>query len=47
VNVAGVVFGEPIETTDGTSNFEITLDGMSGIYNFVRHDVVPRFENFF
>ena len=47
VTCPGVVFGEPIETTDAISSFEITLDGLDKIYDFVRHDVVPQFEAFF
>jgi hypothetical protein len=39
INVPGVVFGEPIETTDTVSDFEITLDRLGEIYRLVRYDV--------
>lgn len=29
VNVPGIVFGEPIDRTDGGSGFEITIEGLS------------------
>lgn len=47
INVPGVVFGEPIETTDTVSDFEIALDRLGGIYRLVRYDVVPTFAGFF
>jgi len=47
VEVAGVVFGEPIDKPQGVSGFELGLDGLSAIYQFVRYDAVPRFEIFF
>jgi hypothetical protein len=47
INVPGVVFGEPIETTDTVSDFEITLDRLGEIYRLVRLDVVPKFAGFF
>jgi hypothetical protein len=47
VNVPGVVFGEPIETTDTVSDFEITLDRLGEIYRLVRYDVVPKVAGFF
>jgi hypothetical protein len=47
VNVPRVVFGEPIERTDAISDFEITIDGLDSIYNFIRGDVVPMFAGFF
>ena len=47
INVPGVVFGEPIETTDTVSDFEITLDPLGEIYRLVRYDVVPKFAGFF
>jgi hypothetical protein len=42
-----IIFGEPIVKYDAISEFEVTLDGLTGIYNFVRYEVVPRFEDFF
>jgi hypothetical protein len=42
-----IVFGEPIEATDRTPDFEITLDEVDSIYEFIRYDLVPRFEKFF
>jgi len=47
VNVPDVVFGEPIDVTDGVAAFEIRLDGLSKIYDFVGFDVVPKFVRFF
>lgn len=47
VDVTGVVFGEAIDVTDGATDFEIGLDGLSAIYQFIRYDAVPRFEIFF
>ncbi len=47
IEVPDIPFGEPIDTTDGVSDFEITLDGLSKICDFVRNDVVPKFESFF
>jgi hypothetical protein len=47
VNVPGIVFGEPIDKTDGVSGFEITLDGLRSVCDFVRQETVPRFEGFF
>jgi hypothetical protein len=47
VDVTGVVFGDPIDVTDGVSDFEIEADGLDAIYQFVRDDAVPRFEVFF
>jgi len=47
VDVTDVVFGEPIDKTDGASTFEITIDELSEIYQFVRYDAVPKFERFF
>jgi hypothetical protein len=47
VDVPGIVFGEPIDRTDGTSDLEIDLDGLTAIYNFTRQDVVPRFSGLF
>jgi hypothetical protein len=47
INCPGVVFGEPIETTDAVSDFEISIEGLESIYNFIRNDAVPRFESFF
>ncbi len=47
VNVPRIVFGDPIDRTDGTGDLEIDLDGLTSIYNFVRHKVVPRFAGFF
>lgn len=47
VDVPGIVFGEPIDRTDGTSDFEIDLEGLSAVYDFVRNEVVPRFAGFF
>lgn len=47
IDVPGVVFGEPIETTDAVSDFEITLDRLGEIYYLVRYDVVPKFAGFF
>lgn len=47
IEVPDIPFGEPIDATDAVSDFEITLDGLSKIYDFVRNDVVPKFESFF
>lgn len=47
VKVPGIVFGEPIDQVDGMSCFEITIDGLGGIYDFVTYDVVPRFAGLF
>jgi|ERR1700686_17816 len=47
VNVPEIVFGEPIKATDAISSFEIGMDGLRKIYNFVRYDAVPKFEPFF
>lgn len=47
VEVAGVIFGGPIEKPGTDSDFEIGLDGLDAIYQFVRYDAVPRFEPFF
>jgi hypothetical protein len=47
VGCPGIVFGNPIETTDAIADFEIALDGLERIYNFVRNDAVPRFQSFF
>jgi len=47
VNVPDVVFGDPIDTTDGVSDFEIRLGGLGEIYDFVGFEVVPRFAAFF
>ncbi len=47
VNVPGIVFGEPIDRTDAASGFEITVEGLGRLYDFVRYDAVPRFARFF
>jgi hypothetical protein len=47
VEVAEVIFGEPIDKPQGGGSLEIGLDGLSAIYQFVRYDAVPRFEIFF
>lgn len=47
VTCPGVVFGEPIDSTDAVSDFEISIEGLERIYDFIRNDVVPRFEMFF
>jgi hypothetical protein len=47
VEVPGIVFGEPLETTDGRSDFEISMDQLGRIYEHVRHAVVPQFEKCF
>ena len=47
ISIDDIVFGEPIELPDGISDFEVTMDGLSAIYDFVRNDVVPRFAGFF
>jgi hypothetical protein len=47
VEVAGVIFGEPIDKPQGGGSLEIGSDGLSAIYQFVRYDAVPRFEIFF
>lgn len=47
VEVAGIIFGEPFEKPGTDSDFEIGLDGLDAIYQFVGYDAVPRFERFF
>jgi len=47
VKIPDVVFGDPIDITNGTSSFEIRLDELSKIYDFVGFDVIPRFARFF
>jgi hypothetical protein len=47
VDVPGVVFGDPIDRTDGTGDLEIDMDGLHTIYNFVRREVAPKFASFF
>ncbi len=47
IRCPGIVFGDPIETTDAPSDFEISLEGLDRIYHFIRNDTVPRFEDFF
>jgi hypothetical protein len=47
IQVPDIPFGEPIDATDAAADFEITLDGLSKIYDFVRNEVVPKFEPFF
>jgi hypothetical protein len=42
VKVPSIVFGDPIDVTDGISSFEITIHEMRKIYDFVRNDVVPK-----
>jgi hypothetical protein len=47
VECSGIEFGEPIDTSDALSSFSVTWDGLREIYEFVRNDAVPRFEQFF
>jgi hypothetical protein len=47
VNIPEIVFGEPIDKPLAVSGFEIGIEGLSAIYEFVRYDAVPRFERFF
>jgi hypothetical protein len=47
IHVPAVVFGEPIDKTDATSDFEISLERLGEIYDFLRNDAVPRFAGFF
>jgi hypothetical protein len=47
VNCPGIVFGEPIDVTDAVSGFEISINELERIYDFVRNDAVPRFDRFF
>jgi hypothetical protein len=47
VNVPEIIFGEPIDVSDGASDFELTWDNLSAIYKFVRYNAVPLFERFF
>ncbi|MGB9121194.1 MAG: hypothetical protein WCE73_11285 [Candidatus Angelobacter sp.] len=47
IDVPGIVFGQPIDTTDAVPDFEIGLNGLLEIYNFVGFEVVPRFARFF
>jgi hypothetical protein len=47
IEVPDIPFGDPIDTADAIADFEITLDGLRKIYDFVRNDVVPKFEAFF
>jgi len=47
VDVPEIIFGEPIDRTDGASDFEIGLDGLSAIHDFVGNEVVPKFAGFF
>ena len=47
IEVPDIPFGPPIDATDAIPDFEVTTDGLSKIYNFVRYEVVPKFESFF
>lgn len=47
ISVPAIVFGDPIKTTDALSDFETGIDGLEGIYKFIRYGAVPRFERFF
>lgn len=47
VMYSGVVFGEPIDAIDGTSDFEIGIDRFEEIYNFIGNEVVPKFKSLF
>jgi hypothetical protein len=47
IECPGVIFGDPIEVTDAVADFEIEIDGLERIYNFLRNDLVPRFDSFF
>jgi hypothetical protein len=47
VEVPSIIFGDPIDSPDGTGDLEIDLEGLRAIYDFVRQEVVPRFTGFF
>ena len=47
VDVSRVIFGAPIDTFNTSSDFEIDVEGLEEIYNFVRDEVIPNFESFF
>lgn len=42
-----VKFGEPIDGPDAVSGFEIPIEALAEIYEFVRYNAVPAFERFF
>jgi hypothetical protein len=47
IECPAVVFGDPIEVTDAVADFEIEIDGLERIYDFLRNDLVPKFDIFF
>jgi hypothetical protein len=46
IECPSIVFGDPIIRTNDVADFEIGLEGLERIYNFIRSDAVPRFEIF-
>ena len=47
IEVPDIPFGDPIDATDAVATFEMPPDGLRNIYDFVRNEVVPKFESFF
>jgi hypothetical protein len=47
IEVPDIPFGVPIDATDAVPDFEVGLDRLRKIYEFVRYEVVPKFESFF
>lgn len=47
INVPRITFGDPIDSVDAVSDFEIGIERLEEIYNFVRDEVIPKFERFF
>jgi hypothetical protein len=47
IECPSIVFGDPIIRTNEIGDFEIGLEGLDRIYDFIRNDAVPRFQCFF